>query len=479
MRRPLLSLCMIVRNEERFLAACLESVQGTVDEIVVADTGSEDATVAIAERFGARVVRHAWGDHFAEARNAALTAAKGEWMLVLDADERLAPGAGGVMRDAIAGADWQTGYLHFVNIGDDGAPGREWAAPRLFRLCPGIRYIGRIHEQLVHPGAPVRTRILPARVHHYGYQKDVYDERGKRERNTRLLEQALQDPEAQEPLLRTNYLFHHANLATGAELVGRYEALYAYIQETWPGGPPRVPWITGALAEYARLLNDVGRHPEARALAERLLERHGESPMLRYLVARALAAAGDLAGAESEAQRVLAASPALADEHREYTQDIPLVVGRARFLLGLIREKQGRLEEAVACYRAAAEEEPDQDLLRSHYACALTRLGRHAEALAVLERSATLVNEPQPGADCLGLTLAVVTRSLSRLALWGDKVRRLAPAFPPAARLLERLATLGAGHRFTLEDFPEIVAAIQLEAEPGRVKMPQTARRGG
>ena len=94
-----LSLCMIVRNEERFLGDALTSVQGVVDEICIVDTGSTDGTVAIAESFGARVSQVAWREDFAWARNQALEMATGAWIFVLDADERLAPGS----RDQLRG----------------------------------------------------------------------------------------------------------------------------------------------------------------------------------------------------------------------------------------------------------------------------------------------------------------------------------------------------------------------------------------
>src|SRR5947209_2429562 len=80
---------MIVRDEERHLAACLESITPVVDEVVVVDTGSIDRTAEIAARHGAQVHRAAWTGDFSAARNAALDRASGRWILYIDADERL------------------------------------------------------------------------------------------------------------------------------------------------------------------------------------------------------------------------------------------------------------------------------------------------------------------------------------------------------------------------------------------------------
>src|SRR5215467_14034179 len=84
-----LGLSMIVKNEAHTLRMCLESVQGIVSQIVVADTGSTDTSVDIAREFGATVIAIPWENDFAKARNAALNALNTEWVLVLDADEEL------------------------------------------------------------------------------------------------------------------------------------------------------------------------------------------------------------------------------------------------------------------------------------------------------------------------------------------------------------------------------------------------------
>ncbi|HUZ07318.1 MAG TPA: glycosyltransferase, partial [Candidatus Paceibacterota bacterium] len=84
-----LSVCLIVKNEEQFLAQCLKSVRPIAQQIVVVDTGSTDRTVEIAKEFGAEIHSFAWCDDFAAARNAALEHATGDWILMLDADEEL------------------------------------------------------------------------------------------------------------------------------------------------------------------------------------------------------------------------------------------------------------------------------------------------------------------------------------------------------------------------------------------------------
>ncbi len=86
---PLLSLCMIVRDEQSHLARCLHSVAPVVDEMVIVDTGSTDRSVDVARVFGATVVPVPWAEDFAAARNAGLNLASGTWILVMDADEAI------------------------------------------------------------------------------------------------------------------------------------------------------------------------------------------------------------------------------------------------------------------------------------------------------------------------------------------------------------------------------------------------------
>src|SRR5271165_5855571 len=86
---PTLALSMIVRDAASDLPACIESVRGVADEIVIADTGSTDHTIEIARTMGARVISIPWEDDFARARNLSLAEVTADWVLSMDADERL------------------------------------------------------------------------------------------------------------------------------------------------------------------------------------------------------------------------------------------------------------------------------------------------------------------------------------------------------------------------------------------------------
>lgn len=476
--RSTLSLCMIVRDEERFLDDCLRSVRGIVDEIVVADTGSRDATVSIAGRHGAKVAAHVWDDNFSAARNCSLAAATGDYVLILDADERLAPETASQLRRAVDRGGWDLAFLPFVNIGDDGQPcGRQWEAPRVYRRTPGLRYIGRIHEQMLQPLVPVRATSIPCTVLHFGYQTEVHGAKNKANRNRELLEKALNDPEASDPILRTNYLYHWANLSNGRELIDRFASFAAYVAKQWGDEPPRLPWVTGGLAEYCRLLNDLHRYEEAATLARKLLERHGECPLLRYILARAHAASGRTSEAEAELRIALESPPRISAEHRRYTLDIPLIRSRARYLMGLIRESQKRMDEAEKFYRDACAEEPGQEAYLRALLCAQVRLASYHDAAATLASYPAIGSGLEPSLDCLGLALSLFNQSVGGLAFWGERVKLSAAQFPPAQRMLDRLGQMGPNQRFSIQDFPEIAEALAASPRLANARFPQTARK--
>ncbi len=192
---PKISLCMIVKNEERRLSGCLESVRGMVDEMVVVDTGSSDKTIEIAKSLGAKVFSLEWPGDFSKARNESLRHATGDWILFLDADERLDPlGDPDCLRKAAENTTADALSVPIFNRGPEGKrePGLG-AAIRFFHNHTGIYFSGRVHEGvdtfLLKIGATIAH--APFAVDHLGYGQDPEAANAKYRRNLDLLEAEL------------------------------------------------------------------------------------------------------------------------------------------------------------------------------------------------------------------------------------------------------------------------------------------------
>ncbi len=192
-----LSVCLIVKNEEQFLAQCLKSVRAIAQQIIVVDTGSMDRTVEIAKEFGAEIYSHAWNDDFAAARNAALEHATGDWVLMLDADEELPEQEHQKLCSDLKKSGVIAQRLPLFNHGNK-AEGPSFV-PRLFRNAPGVFYSGRVHEQ-VFPSLlalgkswGLQVDFGTAQLLHHGYTKEMVRDRNKIERNLKLLRQAVEE----------------------------------------------------------------------------------------------------------------------------------------------------------------------------------------------------------------------------------------------------------------------------------------------
>ncbi|SDI86062.1 Glycosyl transferase family 2 [Frankineae bacterium MT45] len=181
-----LSACLIVRNEHARLAECLTSLQPLVDEIVVYDTGSNDGTIELARSFGARVIEGYWDDDFARARNAALAAARGTWVLSIDADERFT-GDPAELRALVAGAGIAQVDGYRLEIQHLTADSSYLSFPLgLFRR-EGTTWRGQVHERVcATDGSALRLGAATARgLTHVGYV-DADEARGKAARNAVL-----------------------------------------------------------------------------------------------------------------------------------------------------------------------------------------------------------------------------------------------------------------------------------------------------
>lgn len=189
---PLLSVCMIVKNEEAVLGRALASAAHLGAELVVVDTGSTDRTVEIAQAAGACVHHFEWIDDFSAARNFAFARAHGQWMLVLDADEELEPD----FRERVALALRKTTAsalrICVTAIDDRGDAQMALMSTRLVRNGKGYGYEGRVHEDvtanILRAGGTIEDTDLA--LVHCGYTSAESARKGRQARNIALLEAA-------------------------------------------------------------------------------------------------------------------------------------------------------------------------------------------------------------------------------------------------------------------------------------------------
>lgn len=309
-RRPTLAVCMIVKDEAEFVAGAIESVQGVADEVIVVDTGSTDDTVEIARRAGARVEFFPWTGDFAAARNASIEYATADWILCLDADERLSPASRSTLRSVLEETDEPHRIVcpKIRNYTRDGRFMSDGFSGRLFRNLPEMRFSGRVHEE-VGVGVPDVSMDyrLDLVLDHFGADPDVMREKGKDARNIALLEARL--AEKPDDLLTWFYLGSQHWVAGRRDEAGR---AFERVVELFERNPSRyglairqVP-VPYSYVGRVRCLVNAGRGDEAVEVGDRGLTRWPDNPDLWFQVAHAHIARGDFAAARRCLERCLA-----------------------------------------------------------------------------------------------------------------------------------------------------------------------------
>lgn len=181
---------MIVRDEEKNLAAALETILPFADEVIINDTGSKDNTVKIATEMQTdkiTVLETKWNDNFAEARNVTLDYARCGWILWLDADDRI-PEETAAGIEVLKKEPLDRAYQFIVaNERPDGIEGGEFYQARMFPNSPNIRFKGRVHESAARSIGDAGCKLIKvtSKIIHTGYN-DRTNKILKAGRNLRL-----------------------------------------------------------------------------------------------------------------------------------------------------------------------------------------------------------------------------------------------------------------------------------------------------
>jgi tetratricopeptide (TPR) repeat protein len=412
-----ISLCMIVKDEERFLEACLRSAAPYVDEICIVDTGSTDRTVEIAASFGARVEHRPWRNDFAWARNEALALAKHRWILVLDADEELDVASRDYLRALREQPAALTGlWVRCNNLSDDykGTGVSSHALVRFFPNNPRIRYMSSVHEfiTLDNKSTGIDAKSSPLSITHHGYLSEIVKVRKKSERNLELVRTATQnDPD--EP-------FNWYNLGTTSLLCDLPdEAIVALEKMREIVGEAHRGFVPNALAQLADLYSDRGRFAEAIDAAQASLRKAPHFANAHFALGRALAKQ------QRYAEARVAFESAIADKAyaaQQFIVDDEVSIWKAQSEIGSAYGHEGNNEAALEWFERALANRPAVIPVRINRAKALERLGRFTDAADAFKELA----DSEPG----DVHSVDYINYLLRRSQYADAVRAIEDALP-------------------------------------------------
>lgn len=322
---PSLSVALIVKDETTVLGHCLASVRDLADQIVVVDTGSSDGTPELAQALGAEVHHFTWCDDFARARNASLAHCRGDWVLILDADEAVDVRDHRCIREAIEAPDTEAYRLIIRNYYRSGAqslfgqpvvpnPGgytegaglpyiADFRGLRLARRHPDLAFQGRLHE-LLDPwfearGLPIQS--LEAVIHHYG---KTFEDREMHKRAW-YLELARAEARAHPDELQSQF-----NWMQQAMTAGVWDETLRAAQACLAQKPLKPALMAAALA-----LQELGRPAEALPYLDTLLAHDPAHSLARNRRALSLALLGRVDEARRAWDRLRREEPTFALAH--------------------------------------------------------------------------------------------------------------------------------------------------------------------
>ena len=382
-QEPFVSACMIVRDEEDNLRRWLPLVRAAVDELIVVDTGSSDATATVAGELGASVHHFPWSDDFSAARNESLRHARGEWIMWIDADDELLESVPGALRQlcrtlpAEAHGCWLRVHSRTAGEGQSTTTLRQW---RLFRNHLGLHFRGRVHEQLTAPAESGALHVIEQeeiQVRHWGYAGSP-DVLGKKvERNRRLLQLSIsEDPH--EP-------FHHCSLGKQLVLQQQFSAAREELDQAmvlWQKqGQPAYGYVGPMFAVAACCALNLGFNDRVLEL-EAACPPQAVSSDLLYYAAIACQRLGHADDAIGRLKRAITDTSV----HTATETDPATATWQPRLLLAQLHTQLGRREEAYGMAMEAIDSMPEQPEVFLGGAVMAIEMGHPDDALRICRR---------------------------------------------------------------------------------------------
>lgn len=182
---------MIVKNEEKNIKRCLDSIESIADEIIIVDTGSNDETLNICSNYNAKVINHKWNNDFSEARNVSLEYATKDYILFLDADEEISKEDLKKLKALLSSKKLAEGYFFRPTNIINGIEVGEYVVFRFFKNKRKYRFRGKVHEQIANciqkHNKDKCIENIDIKIYHYGYDPNKVNIESKYKRNMGIL----------------------------------------------------------------------------------------------------------------------------------------------------------------------------------------------------------------------------------------------------------------------------------------------------
>lgn len=378
-KKVTVTAAIMVRNEERCIDRCLQSLIGAVDEIVVMDTGSTDRTLEIVRQYpDVKLYETDWKDNFSQLRNEILPLLTSDWVLWVDADEVLHPVDARYLREIAGlfdGSELPV-ILQVWMVNQYGSHFKQdFSQSRMFPLRLGLRYFGRMHEQIAPPGGlqeRVNTisRKVRIRLIHDGYDPAIWKERRKSDRALKLLQLMVEE----EPLNPSGWFFYGRECFNN----GEHERAFTYLQEA------------------ERLARETPGFSAIGTVRLYLVKIH----LIRHAWEEAIRLCNE----------ILRITPDYPDAHYHLAQ---AQVGQARGLVQQSKKEMVAYHEAIISYRGTISPDPELKAWKAGLRMAelAVRSGKLAEAKKLLD----YYTKKFPDVVCLQTELQYLEGKISRL----------------------------------------------------------------
>ncbi|MDO8517577.1 MAG: tetratricopeptide repeat protein [Nanoarchaeota archaeon] len=379
-----ISLCMIVKNEEKSIERCLNSVSDFVDEIIIVDTGSTDRTKEVALKFTDKIFDFKWIDDFSAARNFSISKATKDWILILDADESISKIDLDKLREILSVEEkvdayyliWRTytneiGRIGLKSTKDDlyeeskiASGFTEDSVLRLFRnnkefpLQKGnslslqmetentksiqsnkkFYFEGKVHETALNSIKSAKGSILLSNIviHHFGDLKSKQEIAEKKDKYISLLKDKIEDSQTNE---KPEY-FVLFELARELMIIDNFEQAKTYLKKSIELNPDfsTTLFMLGSIYIIEKKLD------EAEKLLKKAVALDGLNPNIHANLGVIYSERGELVKAIRKFERALELNPKSADNY---------------YNLGIIYNKQNKKKEAIRYFEKAIELNPN------------------------------------------------------------------------------------------------------------------------